>query len=46
MKYFNKIKQIDRDSRCVLVEGGIYGPELEAQLKEFVFITEMIINFD
>ena len=34
MKHLNSIIEIDRDSRTALIQGGIYGPDLEAQLKE------------
>jgi len=29
----NKVLEVDRESRCIRVQGGTYGPELEAQLK-------------
>ena len=34
MKHLNSIIEIDRNSRTALIQGGIYGPDLEAQLKE------------
>jgi len=35
MKNLNKILDIDKDSRTALIQGGILGPDLEAQLKEY-----------
>ena len=35
MKNLNKILDIDKDSRTALIQGGILGPDLEAQLKQF-----------
>ena len=34
MKNINSILEIDKTSRTALIEGGILGPQLEAQLKE------------
>lgn len=31
--HLNRVLDIDRESRCVCVQGGTYGPALEAQLK-------------
>ena len=35
MKNLNSIIEIDRDSRTALIQGGILGPDLEGQLKEY-----------
>ena len=35
MKNINSILEIDKTSRTALIEGGILGPQLEAQLKEY-----------
>jgi alkyldihydroxyacetonephosphate synthase len=34
MKNLNSIVEIDRESRTALIQGGIFGPDLESQLKE------------
>jgi alkyldihydroxyacetonephosphate synthase len=34
MMNFNKIKKVDPISRTALIQAGIYGPELESQLKQ------------
>ena len=34
MKNLNSIVEIDKESRSALIQGGIFGPDLESQLKE------------
>lgn len=34
MKNFDKVKNVDTTSRTALIQGGIFGPKLEAQLKQ------------
>eukprot|EP01065_Artemidia_motanka_P019717 TRINITY_DN2352_c0_g1_i1.p1 TRINITY_DN2352_c0_g1~~TRINITY_DN2352_c0_g1_i1.p1 ORF type:complete len:599 (+),score=219.24 TRINITY_DN2352_c0_g1_i1:61-1797(+) len=34
MLRFNKVLRVDEESQCALIQGGVYGPALEAQLKE------------
>ena len=36
MKNINSILEIDKTSRTALIEGGILGPDLEAQLKNTI----------
>jgi len=33
LREMNKVKEVDKTSRAALIEGGTYGPALEAQLK-------------
>ena len=33
LRAMNKVKEVDKTSRAALIEGGTYGPALEAQLK-------------
>ncbi len=35
MQHFNRIVEVDTKSRAALIEGGIFGPDLEAGLKEY-----------
>src|SRR6266704_816748 len=33
LRQMGKVKEVDKTSRAALIEGGTYGPSLEAQLK-------------
>ena len=35
MQHFNRIIEVDTKSRAALIEGGMFGPDLEAGLKEY-----------
>ncbi len=35
MQHFNRILEVDTESRAALIEGGMLGPDLEAGLKEY-----------
>jgi len=37
LQHFNRILEVDTQSRSALIEGGMFGPDLEAGLKEYGF---------